>query len=415
MGVSTKITQIRANGGYAMTETKFRGRRLNLQEIFAADKDSFRELLREVLQEVLEQEMTEAIGAEKGERSPGRLGYRSGYYGRALVTRVGKLELRIPQDRQGHFSTQIFERYQRSEKALVSALAEMYIQGVSTRKVKAITEELCGHAFSASAISAVNKTLDESLERFAKRPLEEDYPYLVLDARYEKVRQEGVIRSQAVQIAIGINDEGRRQVLAVELANRESQTSWKDVLLELKSRGLRGVEFVVSDDHAGLKRAIAEVIPEAVWQRCYVHFLRNALDHLPRKAVDDCRQELRWLYDRRDLSEAQKDLTQWLERWGTRYPKLCEWVEENIGETFSFYRLPLQHHKHLKSTNMLERFNEEIKRRTRVARIFPNEASCLRLIRALAVETHEGWLEASRYLNMDLLKEHKKLRISLAA
>lgn len=398
-----------------MTETKFRGRRLNLQEIFGVDKDSFRELLREVLQEVLEQEMTEAIGAEKGERSPGRLGYRSGYYGRALVTRVGKLELRIPQDRQGHFSTQIFERYQRSEKALVSALAEMYIQGVSTRKVKAITEELCGHAFSASAISAVNKTLDESLERFAKRPLEEDYPYLVLDARYEKVRQDGVIRSQAVQIAIGINDEGRRQVLAVELANRESQTSWRDVLLELKSRGLRGVEFVVSDDHAGLKRAIAEVIPEAVWQRCYVHFLRNALDHLPRKAVDDCRQELRWLYDRRDLSEAQKDLTQWLERWGTRYPKLCEWVEENIGETFSFYRLPLQHHKHLKSTNMLERFNEEIKRRTRVARIFPNEASCLRLIRALAVETHEGWLEASRYLNMDLLKEHKKLRISLAA
>lgn len=398
-----------------MTETKFRGRRLNLQEIFGVDKDSFRELLREVLQEVLEQEMTEAIGAEKGERSPGRLGYRSGYYGRALVTRVGKLELRIPQDRQGHFSTQIFERYQRSEKALVSALAEMYIQGVSTRKVKAITEELCGHAFSASAISAVNKTLDESLERFAKRPLEEDYPYLVLDARYEKVREDGVIRSQAVQIAIGINDEGRRQVLAVELANRESQTSWKDVLLELKSRGLRGVEFVVSDDHAGLKRAIAEVIPEAVWQRCYVHFLRNALDHLPRKAVDDCRQELRWLYDRRDLSEAQKDLTQWLERWGTRYPKLCEWVEENIGETFSFYRLPLQHHKHLKSTNMLERFNEEIKRRTRVARIFPNEASCLRLIRALAVETHEGWLEASRYLNMDLLKEHKKLRISLAA
>ena len=172
---------------------------------------------------------------------------------------------------------------------------------------------------------------------------------------------------------------------------------------------------MVSDNHPGLKRAIGEVIPEAVWQRCYVHFLSNALDHLPRKAVDDCLQELRWLYDRRDLSEAQKDLAKWLERWGSRYPKLCEWVEENIGETFSFYRLPLQHHKHLKSTNMLERFNEEIKRRTRVVRIFPNAASCLRLIRALAVETHEGWLEASRYLNMDLLKEHKKLRISLAA
>ena len=395
-----------------MTGNQCKGNRINLQEIFGANKDGLKELLREVLQEVLEQEMTDAIGAEKGERSPGRVGYRSGYYGRSLVTRVGKLELRIPQDRQGQFSTQIFERYQRSEKALVSALAEMYIQGVSTRKVKAITEELCGHAFSASAISAVNKTLDESLELFAKRPLEEVYPYLVLDARYEKVRRDGVIRSQAVQIAIGINAEGRRQILAVELANRESQTSWKDFLLALKGRGLRGVEFVVSDDHPGLKRAIAEVIPEAVWQRCYVHFLRNARDHLPRKAVDDCMQELRWLYDRRDLAEAQKDLAQWLERWGQKYPKLCEWVEENIGE---FYQLPLQHHKHLKSTNMLERFNEEIKRRTRVVRIFPNEASCLRLIRALAAETHEDWLEANRYLNMELLKEHKKLRLSLAA
>jgi putative transposase len=144
------------------------------------------------------------------------------------------------------------------------------------------------------------------------------------------------------------------------------------------------------------------------------HFLRNARDHLPRKAVDDCLQELRWLYDRRDLAEAQKDLAQWLERWEQEYPKLCEWVEENIGETFTFYQLPLAHHKHLKSTNMLERFNEEIKRRTRVVRIFPNEASCLRLIRALAAETHEDWLEANRYLNMELLKEHKKLRLIAA-
>lgn len=398
-----------------MTEKKCKGRGIDLQEIFKDEKDALKELLRGMLQEVLEQEMTEVLGAEKGERSAGRVGYRSGYYPRSLITRVGKLELRVPQDRQGHFSTQLFERYQRSEKALVSALAEMYVQGVSTRKVKAITEELCGHSFSASAISAVNKSLDESLERFAQRVLEENYPYLVLDARYEKVREEGVIRSQAVQIAIGINEEGGRQILAVELANRESETSWKEFLLDLKRRGLRGVEFVVSDDHPGLKRAIAEVIPEAVWQRCYVHFLRNAVDHLSRKVVDDCLQELRWIYDRRDLAEAYKDLAQWLERWGNKYPKLCEWVEENIEETLAFYRLPLQHHKHMKSTNMLERFNEEIRRRTRVVRIFPNRESCLRLIRALAVETHEGWLEASRYLNMDLLKEHKKLRLNLAA
>jgi putative transposase len=237
MGVSTKITRSEQTEVYAMTRRQCKGRKISLQEIFGVDKDGLKELLREVLQEVLEQEMTDALRAEKGERTSGRVGYRSGYYSRSLVTRVGKLELRIPQDRQGHFSTQIFERYQRSEKALVSALAEMYIQGVSTRKVKAITEELCGHTFSASAISAVNKTLDESLERFAKRPLEEAFPYLVLDARYEKVRQDGVIRSQAVQIAIGINHEGRRQILAVDLANWESQTSWKDMLLELKSRG----------------------------------------------------------------------------------------------------------------------------------------------------------------------------------
>ena len=217
-------------------------------------------------------------------------GYRAGYYGRSLVTRIGKLELRIPRDRGGEFSTALFERYARSEKALVAALAEMYVQGVSTRKVKAITEELCGHSFSASAISAINKGLDEALAKFAHRPLDEPYPYLILDARYERIRDNGVIAHQAVLIAIGINWEGKRQVLAVEMANRESQSSWKDFLLRLKERGLSGVEFVVSDDHAGLKKAIPVVLTEAAWQRCYVHFLRNALDYLPRKADDgfDC-------------------------------------------------------------------------------------------------------------------------------
>jgi putative transposase len=316
--------------------------------------------------------------------------------------------LRVPQDRQGRFSTEVFERYQRSEKALVSALAEMYVQGVSTRKVKAITEELCGHSFSASAVSGVVKRLDEQLSQFAQRRLEEAFTYVILDARYEKVRESGSIRSRAVLVAIGIDWEGRRQVLGVELANRESASSWKDFLLTLRQRGLRGVELVVSDDHAGLRKAIAEVLPEAVWQRCYVHFLRNALDHLPRKGDDDCLRELRWLYDRRDVNEARKDLANWLKRWQDKYAKLCAWVEDNIGETLSFYSLPLGHHKHLKSTNMLERLNEEIKRRTRVVRIFPNEQSCLRLIRALAVETHENWIEAHRYLDMNLLHEHKK-------
>lgn len=388
---------------------------VSIEGLLGQDRDLFKQLLRESIQEVLEAEMTEALGVRPGERSPERLGYRSGYYSRSLITRIGKLELRVPRDREGRFSTELFERYQRSEKALVSALAEMYVQGVSTRKVKAITEELCGHTFSASTISQINKGLDEALERFACRALEEPYPYLILDARYEKVRIDGVIRSQAVLIAIGINWEGRRQVLGVELANRESASSWKEFLRRLKDRGLHGVEFVVSDDHDGLRKAVAELLTDAAWQRCYVHFLRNALDHLPRKADDDCLQELRWIYERRDLKEAQTDLAAWLKRWERRYPKLTDWAEENIGQTLTFYRLPRQHHKHLKSTNLLERVNEEIKRRTRVVRIFPNEQSCLRLVRALCAEIHETWLEDNRYINMDLLREQKKAAMKLAA
>jgi putative transposase len=372
------------------------------------DRDLLKAIVEEVLQQVLEAEMEEALQAGKSERTTSRLGYRSGYYSRTLVTRVGKIALRVPQDRQGRFRTEVFERYQRSEKALVAAMMEMYLQGVSTRKVKTITEELCGHEFSSSTISRVVQQLDAELDKFARRRLEEPYPYLILDARYEKVREDGSVRSQAVLVAIGINWEGRRNILAIELASRESASSWKELLISLKQRSLKGVEFVVSDDHPGLRRAIAEVLPEAVWQRCYVHFLRNALDYLPRKADDDCLQELRWIYDRRDLREARQDLAAWLAKWGKRYAKLCAWVEENIEETFSFYRLPRQHHKNLKSTNMLERFMEEIKRRTLVVRIFPNGAACLRLIRALAAETHEDWIEAMQYLNMEPLKEHKK-------
>src|SRR5215831_12023722 len=189
---------------------------------------------------------------------------------------------------------------------------------------------LCGHSFAASTISAINKGLDEGLTKFAHRRLSEDHPYLILDARYEKVREDGIIQSQAVLLAIGINWEGQRQVLGVELANRESSSSWREFLVSLKQRGLNGVELAVSDDHAGLRKAIAEILPEAAWQRCYVHFLRNSLDHLPRKGGDDCLRELRWMYDRRDLAEARKDLVAWLLRWQAKYPRLCAWVEDNI-------------------------------------------------------------------------------------
>ena len=394
-----------------MTQSESSRSPVRLEELMSKDQELLKSLVQEALQETLEAQMSECVGAQPHERASGRVGYRSGHYTRGLITRVGKIELRVPQDRQGRFSTEIFDRYQRSEKAFVATLAQMYVQGVSTRKVKAITEELCGYRFSASTVSRMTGSLDAKLTAFAERRLSEDYAYLILDARYEKVRQDGVIRHRAVLIAIGINWDGRREILSVELANRESRSSWKDFLVRLKERGLHGVELVISDNHAGLKAEIRETLTDASWQRCYVHFLRNALDYLPRKADDDCLTELRWLYDRRNIEEALRDLAAWLEKWHGKYSKLCDWVEANIEQTLTFYRLPREHHKHLKSTNMLERLNEEIRRRTRVIRIFPNEASCLRLVRALAVEKHEEWIEATRYLNMTILKEHKKLRL----
>ena len=381
---------------------------VQVKNVLSEQKDFLVPMVQQAMESVLEMEMAECLQAGRYERSEERTGYRSGYYRRRLVTRVGTISLRVPQDRSGHFSTQVFEQYQRSEKALVAALAQMYVQGVSTRKVAAITEELCGHEFSASSISEITGRLDEQLQQFSRRPLEQEFPYVILDARYERVREEGMIASRAILVALGIDWEGRRQVLAVEYARGETQNSWKEFLLGLKGRGLHGVRLVVSDAHPGLKRAVGEVLTQSWWQRCYVHFLRNALEYLPRKADDDCLQELRWMYERRDLEEARRDLKAWLEKWAAKYPKLCEWVETNIEETWTYYRLPLAHHKHLKSTNLLERFNQEIKRRTLVVRIFPNESSCLRLIRAIAAETHEEWMEGSRYLNMALLQEQEQ-------
>jgi putative transposase len=284
----------------------------------------------------------------------------------------------------------------------------MYVQGVSTRKVKGITEELCGHEFSSATISRSVGQLAAELEKFARRRREEPYPYLVLDARYEQVREDGAVRRQAVLIAMGINGEGRRNVLAVERASRESASRGTELLTGWRSRSLHGVECVISDDHAGLRRALQEVLPEAVWQRCYVHFLRNALDDLPRKADDDCLQEWRRIYDRREAPAARQDLAAWLTNWESRDPKRWAWVEENIEATFSFYRWPQQQHKNMKSTNMLERLMEESQCRTLVVRIFPNAAACLRLVRALAVEMHENWMEAMPYLNMEPLTEQKK-------
>ena len=343
-----------------------------VNELFSKSPDGLREIVRAVMQEMLEAEMTDAVGAEKGERTGTRLGYRSGYFrapssspasasSSCACRRIATAGSRPScSNATSARNKPWWRRWRRCMCRGLDPKGEGDHRG-------AVRPFLLG-----LGLSAVNKRLDESLDAFANRPLAEPFPYLILDARYEKVREGGVVMSQAVLIAIGIDWDGSRQILAVDMANRESRWSWKDFLLGLRRRGLTGVEFVVADDHAGLRSAVREVLAKSAFQRCYVHFLRNALDHLPRKADDDCLQELRRLYDRRSIEEARQDLAAWIAKWGARYPKLVSWVEETIEETLAFYRLPRQHHKHLKSTNMLERLDEEIKRRTHVVRIFPD-------------------------------------------
>jgi len=315
---------------HTMTRTEGKSEPTSIKALLSADGDFLRSVVQSAVQAALEGGMADALSAEKSERAGDRRGYRRGHYSRSLITPVGTIELRVPRDRAGLFSTALFECGQRPEKALVSALAEVYVQGVSTRKVKKVTETLCGHSFSASAISGMNQTLDAALTAFSTRRLEEPHPYLILDARYERMREAGVIASQAVLVAVAVDGEGRRQILGVDLANRESTSSWRDFLLVLKQRGLHGVEFVVSDDHPGLKQAIREVLSEAAWQRCYVHFLRNALDYLPRRANDDCLQEPRWIYDRRELVEVRRDLAAWLSKWSAKYARLCEHKKQQM-------------------------------------------------------------------------------------
>jgi putative transposase len=390
-----------------MTVNKHNESIINWKEILLKDEDFLKPIIKKTLQEILEGEMVETVGVCKGERSDKRKGYRSGYYSRKLVTRVGQIDLRIPQDREGNFSTDLFDRYQRSEKALVAALVEMYIQGVSTRKIKTITEELCGHSFSAAAISQLTKKMDEELNNWAERKLDEEYPYLILDARYEKIREDGVVRNLAVLVALGINKSGRREVLATEIANKEAEISWKSFLVRLKERGLKGVKFIVSDNHEGLKKAITIEFSKALWQRCYVHFLRNAVALLPSKIGQDCINELKTIYNCGNINLAHEKLKEWILTWGDKCQNFCDWVEENIEETLTFYALPVEYHQQMRSTNMLERLNEEIKRRTRVVRIFPNTASCLRLVRAILIEIHEEWIEQP-YLNINVFKKIKE-------
>jgi len=385
-----------------MTHAKLRTAAPDWKALLAGDADLMREIVRAAVTEILEVEMTEAVGAERGERTEGRLGYRAGYYPRNLVTRVGKLELRVPRDREGRFSTQLFERYSRSEKALVGALAEMYVQGVSTRKVTAVVEQLCGSSVSSSQVSRAAALLDEKLEGWRHRPLGE-ICYLYLDARYERVRQDGQVRDAAVLIAIGVDPSGHRQVLGVSVALSEQEVHWRSFLQSLVKRGLRGLRLIISDDHGGLKAARQAVFGAVPWQRCQYHLQQNAQAYVPRKELQaEVAADIRTIFNAPERTTANEYLTRIVQKYAKSASKLADWLEKNIPEGLTVFAFPATHQRRLRTSNSLERVNRELDRRTAVVGIFPNEASCLRLVSAVLIELDEAWQDERVYLAFDV-------------
>jgi putative transposase len=377
------------------------------QGVLLDDADFLREIVERVLQEVLEAEMTEHVGAVPHERTDTRKGHRNGHKPRTLRTRVGTLNLLVPQDREGTFSTRLFCRYQRNEKALVLALMEMYVEGVSTRKVKDVTEQLCGTTFSKSLISSLAGRLDAELEAWRSRPLEaKAYPYLFVDARYEKVRVDGRVVSQGVLVVSGVRDDGYREILAVEVADTESEATYQEMFRSLKSRGLSGVELVVSDDHKGLKAAIIRHFQGASWQRCQVHYVRNLLGMVSFAKRKELGADLRAIFAATSREQALGIASSVANKWREKgNEKVAEHLEEHVEECLTCLAFPESHRRRIRTINGLERLNQEIKRRTRVVRIFPNRYSCLRLVSALAVEHSEEWLTGRRYLDMEELRE----------
>lgn len=370
------------------------------QESCGDGEDPLRGLLEHMLQRLLEEEMTAFLGAEPHQRTAQRRGYRNGHQSRTLTTRVGRLELEVPRDRQGRFQTELFERYQRSEKALVLALMEMYVQGVSTRKVKKITEELCGVEISRSQVSELAKGLDEQVESWRSRRIEESYPYLIVDALFEKVRHGAHVESDAVLVVTGIREDGFRQHLGVWAADTESEQTWSEVFQDLKGRGLSGVRYVVSDKHRGIEAAVERHLQGALWQRCQEHFRRNIVGKVRRRDRRWVISLLKHITGAPTLQEARQALSEAVEQLSENYPELAQLLDEEAEEVLAVYALPPEHRRRMRSTNMLERWFEELRRRTRVVRIFPNRASCVRLIAAQCMEANEEWLER-RYLRME--------------
>jgi putative transposase len=373
-----------------------------LHGLFTKDSkdEAFSRLLEAILNQVLVAQSSEQLGAMPYERSEDRTAYRNGFRDRDLTTRIGSITLRIPRHRNGEFSTTMFNRYQRSEQALVLAMIEMVVNGVSTRKIENITEELCGKSFSKSTVSKLCEHLDPIVLAFRNRPLEKHYPFVIVDAMYIKVREDGRVCSKGLLIATGVNEEGNREIIGFQLSNSESETSWGDFFNGLKSRGLTDVDLMVSDNHKGLVKAIKKHFQGTTWQRCQTHFSRNILDKTPKKQQPALKPYLQSIYQARNIDEARRLLSETLKAFEVLAPKAMETLEEGFEDVMAVMNLPEKYRKRLRTTNSIERLNQEVRRRDRVIRIYPNEASVIRLLGSVLIEQDEKW-SSRKYLNMD--------------
>jgi putative transposase len=357
-------------------------------------------LLESVLNQILQAEATEQLQAEPYERTDERQGYRNGSYPHKLTTRVGTLTLRIPRLRNGKFSTEMFARYQRSEQALVLAMMEMVINGVSTRKVTLVTEELCGAQFSKSTVSELCKNLDPLVDSWNHRPLTERYPFVVVDAMVTKVREEGRVRMRGLLLAFGVSIKGYRELLGFWVGDSESEASWSEFFADLKRRGLRGVELIVSDQHSGLVKAIRTHYQGVTWQRCQTHFMRNILDATPKTLKEELYPKLRAILDAPDLQTARLLFSKTVETYQDKIPKAIKVLETGFDDATAVLILPEKYRKRLRTSNAMERLIEEVRRRERVIRIFPNRESLTRLLGALLIEFDEKWASGRRYFDM---------------
>ena len=374
-----------------------------LETITAGGLESLPELIRILVNEAMKLEREQHLRAEAYERTPERRGYANGYKPKTVKTRVGEIEFAIPQVREGEFYPAALEKGMRSERALTLALAEMYVQGVSTRREAAITEKLCGTAVSSAQVSRAANKLDEVLEGWRTQPLDE-IVYMYLVARYEKVRIDGQIRDAAILMAVGVGGDGKRRVLGVSVSLSEAQEHWRNFLDSLLERGLTGVKLIISDDHAGMRKARQALFTGVPWQRCQFHLQQNASQYVPRKKMlPEVAADIRAVFQAPNRDQAEVYLKQVVSKYASSASTLANWLEVSIPEGLTIFDFPSDHRRRIRTSNVMERMSQEIKRRTRVIRLFPNEASCLRLVTAVLMERSEDWENGRVYLNLDVV------------